>query len=88
MPRLLGTKLRYLRTQRKMTQEDLARRLGLTRQGHVSNLEIGRKAPSLDLVVQIANLFGVTTDYLLQDTIRVEANIIEVDSTQEASSSS
>lgn len=72
MPRLLGDKLRYLRTQRHMTQVELAQRLGLARQGYVSNLEAGRKAPSLELVVQIADLFGVTTDYLLRDTTPIE----------------
>jgi transcriptional regulator with XRE-family HTH domain len=72
MPRLLGEKLRYLRTQQQMTQVELTQQLGLARQGYVSNLEAGRKAPSLDLVVQIADLFGVTTDYLLLDTIAVE----------------
>jgi transcriptional regulator with XRE-family HTH domain len=55
-----------------MTQIELAQRLGLARQGYVSNLEAGRKAPSLDLVVQIADLFGVSTDYLLRDTTAVE----------------
>jgi DNA-binding XRE family transcriptional regulator len=72
MPVLLGAKLRYLRQQRQMTQEELARQLGLRRQGHVSNLEMGRKTPSLDLLVQIADLFGVTTDYLLHDAAPVE----------------
>jgi DNA-binding XRE family transcriptional regulator len=33
----------------------------------VSNLEAGRKEPSLDLVLRIADFFGVTTDYLLWD---------------------
>lgn len=74
MPRLLGEKLRYLRMQRQMTQVELAQQLGLARQGYVSNLEAGRKAPSLDLVIQIADLFGVTTDYLLRDTAAVEVS--------------
>jgi DNA-binding XRE family transcriptional regulator len=30
-----------------------------------------RKEPSIDLVVQIADVFGVTTDYLLRDSIPV-----------------
>ena len=72
MPRLLGDKIRYLRTQRQMTQVELAHLLGLARQGYISNLEAGRKMPSLDIVVQIADLFGVTTDYLLRDIIPVE----------------
>ena len=72
MPRLLGEKLRYLRTQSHMTQVALAQSLGLAQQGYVSNLEAGRKMPSLDLLVQIADLFSVTTDYLLRDTASVE----------------
>jgi DNA-binding XRE family transcriptional regulator len=63
--------------QRQMTQVELAQRLGLARQGYVSNLEAGRKAPSLDLVVQIADLFGVTTDYLLRDTTAVETTDVQ-----------
>ena len=56
-----------------MTQEALAHQLGLARQGHVSNLEMGRKEPSLELVVLVADLFGVSTDYLLRDTVPVES---------------
>jgi transcriptional regulator with XRE-family HTH domain len=70
--RLFGTKLRSLRLQRNLTQVTLANQLGLARQGYISNLETGRKAPSLDLVVQIAGFFGVTTDYLLRDSIPIE----------------
>ncbi len=71
MPQLLGEKVRFLRTQRQITQVELAQRLGLARQGYISNIEAGRKVPSLDVVVQIADLFGVTTDYLLRDAIPV-----------------
>jgi transcriptional regulator with XRE-family HTH domain len=72
LPQLFGAKLRALRLRHGWGQTDLARKLGLARRGYISNLETGRKAPSLDLVVQIADLFGVTTDYLLRDTIPVE----------------
>lgn len=61
--------------QRQMTQLELAKRLGLARQGYVSNLEIGRKMPSLDLLVEIADLFGVTTDYLMRDSIPIEEQV-------------
>lgn len=71
-PGLFGAKLRALRHQHRLTQAALADQLGLAQQGYVSNLELSRKVPSLDLVVQIADLFGVTTDYLLRDTIPVE----------------
>lgn len=69
-----GIKLRTLRQQRNLSQLDVARQLGLARQGYVSNLEMGRKAPSLRLVVQIADLFNVTADYLLRDEIPVDSS--------------
>jgi len=72
MPRLFGDKLRWLRQQRRMTQVDLARRSGLATQSHISYLEAGRSAPSLDLVIRIADIFEVTTDYLVYDAIAVD----------------
>lgn len=63
-----GAKLRALRHSRNLTQMELAKQLGLARQGYLSNLEVARKMPSLDLIVQIADLFGVTTEYFLGDT--------------------
>jgi len=71
MPHLFGKKLRYLRLQHNITQADLARRLGMKR-AHINNLEAGRRAASLDLVVQAADVFGVTSDYLLRDAIPIE----------------
>lgn len=73
MPRLLGAKLRYLRRQSGMTQVHLAQQLALTAHVHISNLEAGHRTASLDLIVRLADLFGVTTDYLLRDTKPVEA---------------
>jgi transcriptional regulator with XRE-family HTH domain len=69
LPELFGRKLHTLRRRQGLSQNDLARQLGLARRGYISNLETGRKKPSLDLVVQVADLFGVTTDYLLRDPI-------------------
>jgi transcriptional regulator with XRE-family HTH domain len=65
LPRLFGARLRMLRLQHGLSQSDLAQKLDLKRRGYISNLEAGRKTPSLDLTVQIADLFGVTTDSLL-----------------------
>lgn len=60
--------LRFLRQTHQLTQAELARRLGLAKQGYISNLEAGRKAPSLELVLRIGNLFGITSDELLRGT--------------------
>lgn len=71
--RLLGSKLRTLRSQHSLKQSELAQRLGIAQQAHISKLENGQKEPSLELIVQIANLFDVATDYLLRDAIPVNA---------------
>lgn len=72
MANQFGDKLRYLRRHHHLTQGDLAHLLVLVSQSHISYLESHRKAPSLELVLRIADVFGVTTDYLLRDHMPVE----------------
>lgn len=72
MPQLLGAKLRYLRHQRRMTQEELYGHLALASQGHITNIETSKRVASVDLVLRIADFFKVTTDYLLRDDVPVE----------------
>lgn len=71
MPRLFGEKLRTLRRHAQMTQAELARQIDAKR-AHINNLEVSRRSPSLQLIIQVADLFAVTTDYLLRDDIPVE----------------
>lgn len=70
-----GDKLQYLRVQQNLTQMDLAHHLALGSHTHVSRLEAGLRAPSLDLIVRIAKFFSVTIDYLMRDSLPVEAPI-------------
>jgi len=70
-----GDKLRSLRLQRGLSQTELAQRLGLAAHAHVANLEAGRKAPSLELALRAADVFGVAVDYLLRDALPVDAPI-------------
>jgi transcriptional regulator with XRE-family HTH domain len=72
MSRQFGAKLRHLRLQRRLTQTELADQLQLASHAHVNNLEAGRRAPSLDLVLRVATIFAVTTDYLVRDTVPVD----------------
>ena len=48
----MGEKIRELRTEKKMTQEQLANRLGLVK-GSISAYEQGTKYPSLEVLVMI-----------------------------------
>ena len=61
----LGDKSAELRRQRGWSQENLAERLGVTRQS-VSKWESGASVPDLDKIIGLSELFGVTTDYLIK----------------------
>lgn len=62
----IGDKIYQLRKGKGYSQEELADLLGVTRQA-VSKWELGTSTPELDSVVELAKLFGVTTDYLPTD---------------------
>jgi transcriptional regulator with XRE-family HTH domain len=65
-PRRLATALRQLREQRKMTQEELAKKARVTR-SHLSLLEAGhRKNPSIDVLKRLARALGVPVTALLE----------------------
>jgi transcriptional regulator with XRE-family HTH domain len=72
MARQFGEKLRHLRLERGMTQAELAQQLQLASHSHINNLEAGRRAPSLDLILRVSSIFRTTTDYLLRDSIPIE----------------
>lgn len=63
----LGKRLREARTRKGLTQEDAAKHLGITFQA-LSNYERDIRDPDTDLLKNIADLYGVTTDYLLGRT--------------------
>ena len=70
--RRFGEKLRALRMRHGMTMRDLAEKLGLGTHGYIGDLESGRRQPSLELALQIAELFGVTVDQLAKDELEVD----------------
>jgi transcriptional regulator with XRE-family HTH domain len=67
-----GEKLRTLRIQRGFTLQELAYRLGHVAHGYISELEAGKKLPSVELVLSMARLFDVSTDVLLKDELELE----------------
>ena len=66
-----GEKLRSLRTRRGMTLKELALALGMHAHGYISELEAGKKTPTVEVVLRAARLFGVTTDELLCDELEL-----------------
>lgn len=60
----LGTKLKQLRSQRNISQVALANQLGVSK-SVISSYENEIHLPPYDVLIQMARLFGVSTDYLL-----------------------
>ncbi len=60
----MTNRLRALRAEREWTQEDLATRLGVSRQT-VNAIETGRYDPSLPLAFRIADVFGLKIEQIL-----------------------
>lgn len=58
----IGSKLKTLRKGRKLTQEQVAEMLGITR-ATVSNYEVGRRSPHISELKRIADFYGVGLDY-------------------------
>ncbi|MEO4052293.1 helix-turn-helix transcriptional regulator [Solibacillus sp. CAU 1738] len=62
---LLSNRIRILRAERKMTQQDLAEKVGVSRQTIIST-EKGNYTPSLLLAFEIANAFNVGINDVFQ----------------------
>lgn len=69
-----GAKLRTLRTGQKLTQQQLAERIGVAK-SVVSYYESGDRYPSYDVLVRIAHVFHTSTDYLLDVS---KENVVDV----------
>ena len=61
---MLGTRIAALRRQAGISQKELARRLNVSTSA-IGMYEQGRREPGADRLVEMAALFGVSTDYLL-----------------------
>ena len=64
----IGEKIRKVRQNRRITQEVLAEKINVT-PTHVSRIERGTSSPSLQTLVDICNVLGITIDDLMQDSL-------------------
>jgi len=71
----LAEKIINLRKQKGWSQEELAEHLDVTRQS-VSKWESAQSVPDIAKILQISELFGVTTDYLLKDNEEAPEDIV------------
>lgn len=58
----IGSKLKTLRKGRKLTQHELAEKLGVTR-CTISNYEVGRRSPHISELKRFAEFYGVDLSY-------------------------
>ncbi len=65
---ILADKLIDLRKRSGWSQEELAERLGVSRQS-ISKWESAQSIPDMNRILALSDLFGVTTDYLLRDEL-------------------
>ena len=77
---MLKERILELRTAAGYTQVTLAKKLGVSKQA-VSNWENDNIQPSIEMLVRLADAFGVTTDYLLgrENTVRLNADGLSED---------
>ncbi len=59
-----GDRIRQLRKHEGMTQEQLALKLHISDR-YLRKIENGEKGPSIDILVEISALFGVSLDYII-----------------------
>lgn len=64
----IGEKIQRCRKGQKMSQEELAGMLGVSRQA-VSKWELNESIPDTENVIELGNIFGVSLDYLLKEDI-------------------
>ena len=64
----IGKNLRKYRLEKKLRQEDLAERAGLSA-NYIGMVERGEKIPSLETFITILNELGVSADQILSDAL-------------------
>ena len=61
---MVADRITFLREQKGISQATLAKQLGITRSS-VNAWELGISVPSTQYIVELADIFKVSTDYLL-----------------------
>lgn len=81
----IGSRLREARNMVKLTQEQLAEKVGIGTT-YISDIERGAKFPSLSLFIKIVDALGVSSDYILRGEIEAGKNCVYDDITRKLDS--
>ena len=79
---ILADKIIDLRKKAGWSQEELAEKLGVSRQS-VSKWEGAQSIPDMNKILQLSELFGVSTDYLLKDSMEAAETVPSQDTDAE-----
>ena len=75
---MLSNNLRVLRTERNLTQEEVAKKLNIKRQSY-SAYERGINTPDIETIKMLATIFDVSIDYLLEyESISTQFNLEDI----------
>jgi transcriptional regulator with XRE-family HTH domain len=67
-----GEKLRALRKRSRLSIRKLSREFGYSSHSYISEIETGKKTPSIGFIIRIADRFGVSVDQLVRDELEIE----------------
>lgn len=70
----IGQRIKIARIRKKLTQDTVSELINIT-PSHMSNIETGKSSVSLQTLIAIANVLGVSIDELLCDTI-LESKVV------------
>lgn len=80
---MFGSRLKELRTSHGLTQVQLAKKLGVSKQC-ISNWENDNILPSVDTLIYIAKYFYISCDYLLELNDKITLDITDLTLDQRA----
>ena len=66
-----GEKLKALRLDMGLTLQQFAESLGYSAHGYISELEAGKKMPTVECVLSVSRLYDVSIDELLKDDLEI-----------------
>jgi transcriptional regulator with XRE-family HTH domain len=75
-------KLQYLRKEQKMSQEELAEVLNISRQA-VAKWETAASYPDVDNLIKLSEIFGITIDYMLKSNSDCSKKILPTKNVQQ-----
>lgn len=74
----IGNRIKRYRIDKDISQEDLAQIVNVNFR-HISNIELGKRHASLELIVLIANALEVSADDLLTDNLKHSSSPVDTE---------